>query len=138
MAEVIANQADAIKRADIAEPIDFRRGNSKMGIAHVIEQRDKIKSGLGQETAMHIPDVIARGKVIKQGDHKMTLGFGGDMVILTNDYNEVPVNRWVLAAFEKRKKTSPMIRRGYLSPFCLCTAGRQPTCPTVGAGSMGT
>jgi hypothetical protein len=97
MQKVIKSRADAMNamtRTDINGPIDFRYGDASMGISHVIDRH-------GEELAMRIPAVIARGEIEKAGEHKVSLMLGNERVYLTDDFNGKPVNRWVLTAFEK-------------------------------------
>lgn len=98
MQQVIDNQEDAfnaMKRADIDSPIDFRYGDSSMGIAHIIEKH-------GTETALNVPDVIAFGEIEPKGEHKINITLGDDLVVVTDDLDGERVNRWVLTAFEKK------------------------------------
>jgi hypothetical protein len=97
MQDVIKGRADAMNamtRADIEGPIDFRYGDSGQGIAHIVERH-------GEKMAMRVPDVIALGEIEKSGEHKISLMLDADRVIMTDDFKGKAVNRWVLTAFEK-------------------------------------
>jgi hypothetical protein len=106
MQTVINDRADvmnAMTRTDLSGPIDFRFGNEKLGIDHIITQREYASPGSGEKMAMRIPEVIAHGEIDRQSEHKVTLALDGDRVVMTDDFNGKAVNRWVLTAFEKKE-----------------------------------
>jgi hypothetical protein len=84
--------ASAMKHPDFGD-VDFRYGDNKSGIAHVVEQH-------GEDTARKIPAVIAHGKVTK-GPTRAFVEHRGNKVVLSNNWHGQPSNHWVVSAYEK-------------------------------------
>lgn len=84
----------AMHRPELGD-IDFRYGNEKAGIAHVIANH-------GEATARKIPEILAHGEILK-GKAKANVEYQGYRVTLANNVNGTPSNHWVITAFEKGK-----------------------------------
>jgi hypothetical protein len=98
MKKVLAEKQDvftAMHRPELGD-VDFRYGDEKAGIAHVVADH-------GEATAQKIPEVLAKGEVLK-GTAKAQVEYGGHKVVLANNVKGTPSNHWVITAFEKGKK----------------------------------
>lgn len=95
--EVLLKHADVMDAMDVPGlgPVDFRWGNSKGGIRHVVEKH-------GQDEAMQIPAMLFSGELVK-GKSRAWVDTANSFVLLANDFNGQPSNHWVVTGYFKKE-----------------------------------
>jgi hypothetical protein len=106
MERVLATKADVMEAMDRPElgKIDFRYGNSRKGLRHIMERRDaqRVRFGsgpTGEEMARKVPRIIAHGSLSRAGENAV-LEHEGHLVVLTQRWENRPSNRWILSAYD--------------------------------------
>lgn len=96
MERVLAEQRDVMGAMDRPElgPIDFRWGNERGGIAHIVGKH-------GASAARTLPKVIAHGHLIHQPGTRVEIEHMGHRVILDSTFGGQSSDHWVVTAFRK-------------------------------------
>jgi len=97
MEKAIKSKTDvfnAMRQKELGD-IDFRWGNEKGGIAHVVADH-------GETTARKIPEILAHGEVSK-GPTRAFVEYQGHRLVLANNYFGTPSNHWVISSYDKTK-----------------------------------
>ncbi len=98
---------NAMEHPDLG-PIDFRYGDKKRGIAHLILRRDGYHAKHGGETgeqiALRMPRIIAHGTVTIEGNEAV-IEHEGYRAILTKGWDgQKQTNRWLLNGYDVDEK----------------------------------
>lgn len=93
MRQAIAKQSDVLGAMDVPGlgPVDFRWGNSKGGIQHIVEKH-------GEADAMQVPSMLFAGELMK-GKNRAWVSTDQSYVLLTNNLNGTPTNHWVITGY---------------------------------------
>lgn len=102
-----ADVMNAMERPDVGA-IDFRWGNERMGIAHILKRAGDRHAKFGGPTAVEIlrklPDVIADGKITQRSDRSITIEHEGFRAVLANQWKGKKSNHWLLSGYDLDEK----------------------------------
>lgn len=102
----------AVSRGDIGT-IDLVWGNEKKGLKHIVIQRDAYKArhpeAMGGKEMLHqLPDVLVRGRVVRDGEKMVQIDHGRYRAALVRSDSTVPGARnWVVTAFRREDDYTP-------------------------------
>lgn len=102
-----ADVMNAMSRPETG-PIDFRWGNERMGLAHILKRGDdraaKFGGPTGAEILRTLPDVIADGTITQRGDRSITIEHNGYRAVLANQWKGKKSNHWLLSGYDLDEK----------------------------------
>jgi len=90
----IDSQSDVLSAMEspLVGVVDFRWGNEKGGIRHVVEKH-------GEKAAKKIPSILVDGRVFKDSDYRTYVEKDGDLVLLAKDFFGEKSNHWVITSY---------------------------------------
>lgn len=102
-----ADVKNAMERPDVGI-IDFRWGNDRMGLAHIIKRGDdraaKFGGPSGAEVLRKMPEVLAEGKITQRGDRIIMIEHGGYRAVLAKQWKGKDTNHWLLSGYDLDEK----------------------------------
>lgn len=102
-----ADVKNAMERPDVGI-IDFRWGNDRMGLAHIIKRGDdraaKFGGPSGAEVLRKMPEVLADGKITERGDRIIMIEHEGYRAVLAKQWKGKDTNHWLLSGYDLDKK----------------------------------
>jgi hypothetical protein len=102
-----ADVKNAMERPDVGI-IDFRWGNDRMGLAHIIKRGDdraaKFGGPSGAEVLRKMPEVLAEGKITERGDRIIMIEHGGYRAVLAKQWKGKDTNHWLLSGYDLDEK----------------------------------
>ncbi|AFI05226.1 putative barnase/colicin E5 family endoribonuclease [Helicobacter cetorum] len=120
--------------------IDLVYGNSKYGLEHILQRREQqaLNNGLSEQEAKtyaleivkKIPEVIEKGKVLKDDLNRLSVVYENQRVGLKDNWQgEKLANKWIVTSYELENSgslyTSPLITKSEIQP--LNSNGANPT-----------
>lgn len=112
LSQVLSSKQDvigAMHREDVG-PIDFRWGDDKCGISHIIARRRAQNEAHPKRYRLPAKDVakrvvvtVAKGNIVSTGQRKIEIHHKGYIAVLAKDWKGKPSNHWVLTGMKREK-----------------------------------